>query len=94
MIGEPGSYLRDGWQTAFIPHYAASFLGAAEAAYDYAVEYLVHQGKGGDPYVQQRVGEHAGERRVGAPVAAARRRALGPRRSRRRRSSPAAAPAT
>ena len=56
VIGEPGSYLRDGWQTAFIPHYAASFLGAAEAAYDYALEYLVHQGKGGDPYVQQRVG--------------------------------------
>jgi alkylation response protein AidB-like acyl-CoA dehydrogenase len=56
VIGEPGSYLRDGWQTAFIPHYAASFLGAAEAAYDYAVEYLTHQGKGGDPYVQQRVG--------------------------------------
>lgn len=56
VIGEPGSYLRDGWQTAFIPHYAASFLGAAEAAYDYTLEYLVHQGKGGDPYVQQRVG--------------------------------------
>ena len=56
VIGEPGSYLRDGWQTAFIPHYAASFLGAAEGAYDYAVDYLIHQGKGGDPYVQQRVG--------------------------------------
>jgi alkylation response protein AidB-like acyl-CoA dehydrogenase len=56
VIGEPGAYLRDGWQTAFIPHYAASFLGAAEAAYEYALEYLVHQRKGGDPYVQQRVG--------------------------------------
>jgi alkylation response protein AidB-like acyl-CoA dehydrogenase len=56
VIGEPGSYLREGWQTAFIPHYGASFLGAAEAAYEYALEYLVHQGKGGDPYVQQRVG--------------------------------------
>jgi alkylation response protein AidB-like acyl-CoA dehydrogenase len=56
VIGEPGSYLRDGWQTAFIPHYAASFLGAAEAAYEYAIDYLTHQGKGGDPYVQQRVG--------------------------------------
>lgn len=56
VIGEPGAYLRDGWQTAFIPHYAASFLGAAEAAYEYAVDYLGHQGKGGDPYVQQRVG--------------------------------------
>jgi len=56
VIGEPGSYLREGWQTAFIPHYGASFLGAAEAAYEYALEYLVNQGKGGDPYVQQRVG--------------------------------------
>jgi alkylation response protein AidB-like acyl-CoA dehydrogenase len=56
VIGEPGSYLREGWQTAFIPHYGASFLGAAEAAYDYAVSYLTHQGKGSDPYVQQRVG--------------------------------------
>ncbi len=55
-IGEPGAYLRDGWQTAFIPHYAASFLGAAEGAYEYAVDYLAHQGKGGDPYVQQRIG--------------------------------------
>jgi alkylation response protein AidB-like acyl-CoA dehydrogenase len=55
-IGEPGAYLREGWQTAFIPHYAASFLGAAEGAYAYALEYLKRQAKGGDPYVQQRVG--------------------------------------
>lgn len=54
-IGEPGRYLADGWQTAFAPHYAASFLGAAEAAYDYALEHLTTQGKGSDPYVQQRV---------------------------------------
>lgn len=54
-IGEPGCYLREGWQTAFIPHYAASFLGAAEAAYDQALLYLTAQGKGEDPYVQQRV---------------------------------------
>ncbi|HLX09737.1 MAG TPA: acyl-CoA dehydrogenase family protein [Thermoanaerobaculia bacterium] len=54
-IGDPGCYLRDGWQTAFIPHYAASFLGAAEAAYEYALHYLKSQHKGSDPYVQQRV---------------------------------------
>jgi alkylation response protein AidB-like acyl-CoA dehydrogenase len=54
-IGEPGCYLRDGWQTAFIPHYAASFLGAAEAAYDQTLLYLTAQGKGEDPYVQHRV---------------------------------------
>jgi alkylation response protein AidB-like acyl-CoA dehydrogenase len=54
-IGAPGQYLSGGWQTAFAPHYAASFLGAAEAAYDYALEHLTTQGKGGDPYVQQRI---------------------------------------
>jgi alkylation response protein AidB-like acyl-CoA dehydrogenase len=59
VIGPPGAYLRDGWQTAFVPHYAASFLGAAEAAYEYAVEYVVRQGKVTDPYVQQRVGSMA-----------------------------------
>ncbi|HEY1570273.1 MAG TPA: acyl-CoA dehydrogenase family protein [Pseudonocardiaceae bacterium] len=59
VIGPPGAYLRDGWQTAFIPHYAASFLGAAESAYEYALEYVVRQGKVTDPYVQQRVGSMA-----------------------------------
>lgn len=54
-IGGPGQYLTGGWQTAFAPHYAASFLGAAEGAYDYALEHLTTQGKGDDPYVQQRV---------------------------------------
>jgi alkylation response protein AidB-like acyl-CoA dehydrogenase len=58
-IGEPGDYLRQGWQTAFIPHYAASFLGAAQAAYDYTVEYVMRQHKTTDPFVQQRVGSMA-----------------------------------
>ncbi|GAA4696548.1 acyl-CoA dehydrogenase family protein [Phytohabitans rumicis] len=56
QLGEPGDYIRQGWQSAFIPHYAASFLGAAQAAYDYALRYVERQDKGGDPYVQQRVG--------------------------------------
>lgn len=59
VIGPPGAYLHQGWQTAFIPHYAASFLGAAEAAYEYAVEYVLRQGKATDAYVQQRVGRMA-----------------------------------
>jgi alkylation response protein AidB-like acyl-CoA dehydrogenase len=58
-IGDAGDYLRQGWQTAFIPHYAASFLGAAEAAYHYALEYVGSQNKSNDPYVQRRVGEMA-----------------------------------
>lgn len=56
-IGDPGQYLVGNWQTAFAPHYAASFLGAAEAAFDYALEHLTTQNKGGDPYVQQRIAQ-------------------------------------
>jgi alkylation response protein AidB-like acyl-CoA dehydrogenase len=59
LIGRPGDYLREAWQTAFIPHYAASFSGAAEAAYAYALEYVRHQDKAADPYVQHRIGSMA-----------------------------------
>ncbi len=57
LIGQPGEYISGGWQTRFIPHYTASFLGAAEAAFDYALEYLQAQDKGRDPYIQHRVAE-------------------------------------
>jgi alkylation response protein AidB-like acyl-CoA dehydrogenase len=57
LIGYPGQYLKEGWQTCFIPHYAATFLGAAEAAYDYAVGYVTAQNKADDPYVQHHVGQ-------------------------------------
>ncbi|OIJ97720.1 acyl-CoA dehydrogenase family protein [Streptomyces colonosanans] len=59
LIGGPGGYFEGHWQTAFVPHYAASFLGAALAAYEYGLTYLPRQGKGVDPYVQQRVGSMA-----------------------------------
>jgi alkylation response protein AidB-like acyl-CoA dehydrogenase len=59
VIGYPGQYLKEGWQTCFIPHYAASFLGAAEGAYEYALDYLTTQNKGADPYVQHRVARMA-----------------------------------
>ena len=55
LIGRPGQYLNEEWQTCFAPHYAASFLGAAEAAYEYALDYVRGQKKGGDPYVQHRI---------------------------------------
>jgi alkylation response protein AidB-like acyl-CoA dehydrogenase len=57
LIGYPGQYLKEGWQTCFIPHYAATFLGAAEAAYDYTLEYVTTQKKVEDPYVQHHVGQ-------------------------------------
>jgi alkylation response protein AidB-like acyl-CoA dehydrogenase len=55
VVGTPGQYLRDSWQTCFVPHYAASFLGAAEAAYDYALTFIRCQNKSDDPYVQHHV---------------------------------------
>ncbi len=57
LIGYPGQYLKEGWQTCFIPHYAATFLGAAEAAYDYALDYVTMQKKIEDPYVQHHIGQ-------------------------------------
>jgi alkylation response protein AidB-like acyl-CoA dehydrogenase len=55
LIGQPGQYLREGWQSCFSPHYGATFLGGAEAAYDYALDYVGVQGKADDPYVQHHV---------------------------------------
>lgn len=57
LIGYPGQYLKEGWQTCFIPHYAATFLGAAEAALDYALEYVTTQNKIEDPYIQHHIGQ-------------------------------------
>ncbi len=54
-IGYPGQYMKEGWQTFFIPHYGATFLGAAEAAYEFALGYLTSQKKADDPYVQHHI---------------------------------------
>jgi alkylation response protein AidB-like acyl-CoA dehydrogenase len=54
-VGEVGAYISQGFQSFFTPHYAASFLGAAEGAFDYALEYVKSQGKQMDPYVQHHV---------------------------------------
>ncbi len=55
LLGVPGQYVRDHWQTRFSPHYCASFLGGAQAAYEYALQYVRTSGKSNDPYVQHRV---------------------------------------
>jgi alkylation response protein AidB-like acyl-CoA dehydrogenase len=55
VIGRPGQYLSEGWQNCFAPHYAASYLGAAEAAYEYALDYIRCQKKTADPYVQHHI---------------------------------------
>lgn len=64
-IGAPGAFLAEGWNSALMPHYAASFLGAAEGAYDYALDYLRRQAKGDDPYVQRRAGQMAVDLQTG-----------------------------
>lgn len=55
VIGRSGQYLQEGWQTRFSPHYAATFLGGAEAAYEYALVSIHKQKRTGDPYVAHRI---------------------------------------
>jgi alkylation response protein AidB-like acyl-CoA dehydrogenase len=55
VIGRPGQYLSEGWQTRFSPHYAATFLGGAEAAYAYALASILKQKRADDPYVAHRI---------------------------------------
>ena len=55
QIGQAGQYINEGWQTRFSPHYGATFLGGAEGAYEYALDYIRAQNKTSDPYVQHRV---------------------------------------
>lgn len=59
VIGYPGQYVIEEWQTRFTPQYGAAFLGAAEGSYDYALAYIEKQKKGHDPYVQHRVAKAA-----------------------------------
>jgi alkylation response protein AidB-like acyl-CoA dehydrogenase len=55
QLGQAGQYLREGWQARFSPHYGATFLGGAEGAFEYTLEYVRVQNKTSDPYVQHRV---------------------------------------
>ena len=48
-------YLQGLWQAKFIPQFAASFLGAAEAAYEFAAGYVKDRGRENDPYVLHHV---------------------------------------
>jgi alkylation response protein AidB-like acyl-CoA dehydrogenase len=52
LLGSPGQYLRDRWQSCFSPHYGATFLGGARAALDYSIDCVRIQGRTTDPYVQ------------------------------------------
>ncbi len=55
VIGGPGAYFKERWQAKFIPAFAASFLGAAEAAMEFALPYIGKRGKEKDPYILHHV---------------------------------------
>ncbi len=59
QIGAGGAFFSGHWQTRFTPQYAASFLGAAEAAFEYALDTLSAPHRRADPYVQHHVGHMA-----------------------------------
>ena len=59
LIGDPGQYILEEWQTRFTPQYGAAFLGAAEGAYEYALAHIKKQEKGHDFYVQHRIAKAA-----------------------------------
>lgn len=59
LLGPPGVYLLDDWQTRFSPHYGATYLGGAMAAHDYTLDYIKTQRRENDPYLQHRVAKMA-----------------------------------
>ncbi len=59
LIGKPGDFLLDEWQTRWIPQYAATFLGGAEAAYEYTLKHIASQKRQDDPFVQHRIAKMA-----------------------------------
>lgn len=50
-------YLAKLWQARFIPHFSASFLGAATAAYEFACAYLRQRNKADDPVLQNLIAQ-------------------------------------
>ncbi|WP_103068970.1 acyl-CoA dehydrogenase family protein [Aquimarina sediminis] len=59
QIGKPGQFLLEDWQTRWIPQYAATFLGGAEAAYEYTLNHIQNQHRQSDPFIQHRIGKMA-----------------------------------
>lgn len=57
QIGEAGEFLSNEWQTRWTPQYAATFLGGAEAAYEYTLAHIKSQQRQNDAFVQHRVGK-------------------------------------
>jgi len=57
VLGTPGFFPRDRWQSRSHLGFAAQYLGGVEGIFDYLVEYLPKRGTAGDGYAQLRMGE-------------------------------------
>ncbi|MFF7709055.1 acyl-CoA dehydrogenase family protein [Pseudomonas sp. NPDC007930] len=57
VLGSPGQFPRDHWQTKSHLSFAAQYLGACEGIFDLLVDYLPKRGTAHDSYSQLRLGE-------------------------------------
>ena len=58
VLGQPGQYLAEGWQTRFCPRTTARRSSAArDAAFRYAHAYATKDERESDPFVEQRLGQ-------------------------------------
>jgi alkylation response protein AidB-like acyl-CoA dehydrogenase len=57
VLGDPGFFPRDRWQSRSHLSFAAQYLGAAEGIFDFLKDYLPKRGTAGDAYAQLRMGE-------------------------------------
>jgi alkylation response protein AidB-like acyl-CoA dehydrogenase len=57
VLGEPGVFPRDHWQTKSHLSFAMQYLGGSEGIFDILTDYLPKRGTSGDSYAQLRVGE-------------------------------------
>jgi len=57
LLGQPGFFPGDRWQSRSHLGFAAQYLGGTEGIFDYLVEYLPRRGTASDGYAQLRMGE-------------------------------------
>ena len=57
VLGDPGFFPRDRWQSRAHLSFAAQYLGAAEGVFDFLKDYIPKRGTAGDAYAQLRMGE-------------------------------------
>ena len=57
VLGTPGIFPRDRWQTKSHLSFAVQYVGGSEGIFDQLVEYLPKRGTAGDTFAQLRLGE-------------------------------------